>query len=125
MLTFILITIVLFLCLAYFGSIKRKNWAIKATLVFFAIFLTLAFILPAVSVWGADEVAKVPTDSWNTPTVTVYYDANEDVYFYVKPNLWNPLKINYRVPIDSEKMERYLEIQAECEEQLNQINIFE
>ena len=67
MLTFILITIGVFLTLCYFGTVKRARWAFKATGIFFIIFLALAVILPTNGIRGTKVVAEIPTDDWNVP----------------------------------------------------------
>ena len=125
MLTFILITIGVFLTLCYFGTVKRARWAFKATGIFFIIFLALAVILPTNGIRGTKVVAEIPTDDWNVPIEKVYYDAEEDVYFRIESNLWNPLTIHERVPIDYEKASAYMELKQEYEEALAAINLLE
>lgn len=125
MLTFILTTIIVFMTLCYFYTVKKANWAMKTTLWLIIPFFTLAIILPSISTFRCKTVADISTDDWNRPVINIYYDVDDDIYFYTESNLWNPLKVNYRIPVNHEKMEKYLEIQRECEERLSQINILE
>jgi hypothetical protein len=70
---------------------------------------------------GAEVITKVPVD--DDPMYechTVWYDRKEDKYFYTIDSIWNPLKMSYRVYLDTEKVEQYIEI----EEKLKEIDLF-
>lgn len=104
-------TVILVFCIALCFAITDKMSDNQATISLVATILLIGSFI-AFSLTAKLNCDQIGTVLQNNTRIKLYKDESNQ-YFYLRDSLLNPWKMNYRVYLDSEKVEQYLMLEEE------------
>lgn len=94
--------------------IRKSGWkkwlaGMLACLTLFLLLFGTMLLSDLVTSYGADTVAIVCSENEYLNNETLFFDKENGKYFVEKENLWNMFKPTYRLYLNKEAAEKYVE----------------